>query len=154
MDNPRGRIQSLQSDANGLRAVVGIDVAAVCPRCAAGKGCGAGIFVDTGRQRHVEAVVRPGLKLQEGDLVEVSLAPDNLLRAALIVYGLPMAGAILAAALAFGLGLSELFAAMSALAGLGTGLLVGRWRLQREDCLSRFVPMVDKRLGDAVAAGG
>lgn len=154
MDNPHGRVESLQSDENGLRAVVGIDVAAACPRCAAGKGCGAGIFVDTGTRRHVEAAVRPGLQLRKGDLVEVALAPENLLRAALIVYGLPMAGAILAAAIAYALGVSELFAAISALAGLGAGLLLGRWRLRREDCLSRFVPTVDKRLGDTVTAGG
>ena len=153
MDNPHGRIESLQSDENGLRAVVGIDVAAACPRCAAGKGCGAGIFVDTGRQRHVEASVRPGLQLSEGDLVEVALAPDNLLRAALIVYGLPMAGAILAAAVAYALALGDVFAAVAALAGLGAGLLLGRWHLGRDECLSRFVPTVARRLGDTVSAG-
>jgi len=154
MDNPQGRIQSLRGDESGMHAVVGIDVAAACPRCAAGKGCGAGLFTDTGRQRQVEATVRPGLQLAEGDLVEVTLAPDNLLRAALIVYGLPMAGAVVGAMLAYALSLGDVGAAVAALAGLVAGLLLGRWRLRRQDCLSRFVPTVDKRLPGVRAAGG
>ena len=154
MENPQGRIQSLQGEQDSMRAVVGIDVAAACPRCAAGKGCGAGLFVDTGRRRQVEAAVRPGLQLVEGDLVEVALAPDNLLRAALIVYGLPMAGAIIGAILAYALSLGDISAAVAALAGLVTGLLLGRWRLRQEDCLSRFGPTGARRLSDVRTAGG
>ena len=154
MDNPQGRIQSLSGGEQGVRAIVGIDVAIACPRCAAGKGCGAGLFADTGRERRVEAAVRPGLQVAEGDLVEVVLAPDNLLRAALIVYGLPMAGAIVGALLAYALSLGDVAAALAALAGLILGLLLGRWRLRQEDCLSRFVPTVDKRLTSTSAAGG
>jgi len=137
-----------------MRAVVGIDVAAACPRCAAGKGCGAGLLADAGRQRQVEATVIEGLQLHEGDLVEVALAPDNLLRAALIVYGLPMAGAILAALLAYALSLGDVGAAAAALAGLTLGLLLGRWRLRREACLSRFVPVIEKIITDTVPTGG
>ena len=154
MENPQGRIQSLSRDERGMHAVVGIDVASACPRCAAGKGCGAGIFADTGRERQVHADVLPGLQVAEGDLVEVTLAPDNLLRAALIVYGLPMVGAIVGAVLAYWLSLGDLGAAAAALAGIGGGLLLGRWRLRRRDCLSRFVPTVEKRLYDVQAAGG
>lgn len=154
MDNPQGRIQSLRDDDGDMRAVVGVDVAAACPRCAAGRGCGAGLFTDTGRERRLEASVQPGLRLAEGDLVEVALAPDNLLRAALIVYGLPMAGAIIAAILAYALTLGDVGAALAALAGLVAGLLLGRWRLRQQDCLSRFVPTVTRRLSDATNAGG
>lgn len=148
MDNPQGRIQSLVSDANGTRAVVGIDVAAACPRCRAGKGCGAGLFSDAGRQRDVEASIAAGLELREGDLVEVALAPHNLLRAALIVYGLPLAGAVAAAALAYGLAMNDVTAAVAALVGVAAGLVSGRWRLRREACLSRFVPTVARRLSE------
>lgn len=154
MDNPQGRIQSLSGSERDVRAIVGIDVAVACPRCASGKGCGAGLFADSGRERRVEATVRPGLQLAEGDLVEVVLAPHNLLRAALIVYGLPMAGAIVGAALAYALALGDIAAASAALAGLALGLLLGRRRLRQHDCLSRFVPTVDKRLPDARAIGG
>ncbi len=117
---------SLVDRADGARAIVDIEVAAACPRCAAGKGCGAGLI--------------------SNDLVEIALAPDNLLRAAAIVYGLPMLGAVAAAALAYVLSLGDAAAAVAALAGLSAGFAIGRWRLRRISCLRRFVPSVQRRL--------
>ena len=149
MDNPQGKVESVHSDTHGTRAVVGVDVASACQRCAAGKGCGAGIFTASGKERHVEAAVRPGLQIVEGDFVEMTLAPDNLLRAALIVYGLPMAGAILGAIVAYALSLGDVGAAIAALVGLLGGLTLGRRRLRRQECLSRFVPTIDRRVGQA-----
>lgn len=153
MDNPKGRIQSLLRDDDGMRAVVDIDVAAVCPRCAAGKGCGAGLLSDAGGPRQVEVLVPPGLHVEEGDLVEVTLAPNRLLGAALIVYGLPLAGAIAAAALSYALRLGDVAAAVAAVAGLMTGLQIGRRRLSRDSCLSRFVPTIGKRVHETRTAG-
>ena len=153
MDNPRGTIESLRRDERGVHAIVGVDAAAACPRCAAGRGCGAGILVGSGARRHVEAVVRPGLELQEGDLVEIELAPDDLLRAALIVYGLPLAGALLGVAIAYALGAKDIAAVTAALAGLVAGLLLGRSRLRQKRCLSRFVPRISKPLAGTSTAG-
>ncbi|MDH3532210.1 MAG: SoxR reducing system RseC family protein [Gammaproteobacteria bacterium] len=152
MDNPQGRVQSLRNDESGTLAVVSIDVAAVCPRCAAGKGCGAGIAGSAGHPRQVEALVPPGLDIREGDLVEVTLAPNRLLRAALIVYGLPLAGAVAAATLAYALALGDVAAAVAALAGVLAGLQIGRWRLGRDSCLSRFVPTIHRRQRDDTRA--
>lgn len=146
MENPTGIIQSLVSDANGTRAIVAVDVSAACPRCASGKGCGAGLLTGRDRERRVEARIRTGDPLQQGDRVEIALAPSNLLLAAVIVYGLPMLGAVLAAALAYALALGDIAAAVAALAGLATGLTIGTWRLRQSSCLSRFVPTVEKRL--------
>lgn len=146
MDNPTGRIVSLVDSDNGARAVVVVEVAAACPRCAAGKGCGAGLLTGDGGERQVEASIRAGLSLATGDIVEISLAPDNLLHAAIIVYGLPMLGAAIGAVIAFGLSLGDAAAAIAALLGLGCGLLISRWRLQQESCLSRFVPTIERRV--------
>ena len=151
MDNPKGKIQSLISDANGTRAVIGVDVTAACPRCAAGKGCGAGFMSGGSRERQVEASIPAGLELAEGDVVEIALAPHNLLRAALIVYGLPLLGAAIAAALAYGLAMGDVAAAVAALAGLAAGLIVGHWRLRQEACLRRFVPTIERTLPDSQA---
>ena len=103
MDNPSGRVVSLVDSDDGVSAVVAVDVASACPRCAAGKGCGAGLTTGTGGRRQVEARVRNGLDIAVDDVVEISLAPDNLLHAAIIVYGLPMLGAAIGALVAFGL---------------------------------------------------
>ena len=97
MDNPTGTIHSLVADVHGARAIVEVDLSTACPRCAAGKGCGAGLLVGSSRLRQVEAAIGPGMVLAEGDSVEISLASSNLLQAALIVYGLPLFGAIGAA---------------------------------------------------------
>ena len=146
MDNPTGKIQSLIASDGAVRAVVEVDVSAACPRCAAGKGCGAGLFTGSNRKRRVEAIVGKHISLAEGDSVEISLASENLLNAALIVYGIPLFGAVTAAGLAYLLQLGDSAAAVAAVLGLGFGLLVGRWRLSRSECIENFVPYVEKRL--------
>ncbi len=146
MDKPTGRGVSLVDSDNGARSVIAVDVAAARSRRAAGKGCGAGLLTGGRGERQVEASVRAGLDLATDDVVEISLAPDNLLHAAIIVYGLPMLGASIGAVIAFGLSLGDAAAAVSAMIGLGCGLLISRWRLQQESCLSRFVPTIERRV--------
>ncbi|MDX2412561.1 MAG: SoxR reducing system RseC family protein [Woeseiaceae bacterium] len=141
---------SLADSTDGVRAVVEVKVAASCPRCASGKGCGAGIFAaNGGAAQPVEASVREGLNLSEGDVVEISLAPDNLLQAAIIVYGLPMLGAIAGATLAYAFSLRDSVAAMAALIGMAAGLVVSRWRVRQTSCLRNFVPVVERRVPDS-----
>ena len=125
-----------------------IDAAAQCPRCAAGKGCGAGIFGSRDARR-VEAVVADGLRVRAGDAVRIDLAPHNLLRAAGEVYGVPLIFGVAAAGLAYLLGAGDGPGAVAALAGLASGLALGRWRLRRAECLQRFTPMVTARLAAA-----
>ncbi len=149
MDNPTGIIQSLVSDAHGTRAVVEVDVSTACPRCAAGKGCGAGLLVGSRRLRRVEASFSADLQLAEGDNVEIALTPNNLLQAALTVYGLPMLGALAGAGLAYVLALGDAAAASAAILGLAGGLLVGKGRLRNTACLESFVPRIEKRLRSA-----
>ena len=145
MDSPRGRILELLNDGASPRAVVLIDAAAECPRCAAGKGCGAGIF-GGGDARRVEALVADGLRVRAGDAVRIDLAPRNLLRAAGEVYGAPLVCGVGAAGLAYLLGAGDGPGAVAALVGLAVGLALGRWRLRRAQCLQRFTPVVTARL--------
>lgn len=147
MNNPRGTVVSIIRDAGGARAVVEVDVEEVCARCAAGRGCGAGIMSGRPGSKRLELAVRPDLDLAEGDDVRIELAPGNVLRAALIVYGLPLAGAVCGAALAYANTLGDGGAAVLAIAGLFAGALIGRRRLGREDCLARFTPTVSGRAG-------
>jgi len=146
MDSPRGRILSVHADAAPPYAVVEIAAAPVCARCASGKGCGAGLLAGDEQPRSVEALLAQGLAVREGDSVRVQLAPRNLLRAALIVYGLPLTGAIVASAAAWLLGASEPAAVAMALVGAGLGLLIGRLRLRQARCLREFTPTVTERL--------
>lgn len=145
MQNPTGRVLSLVDSPDGMRAVVAVEQAPVCARCAAGKGCGAGILASRPGGQRIEASVPAGLALQVDDDVQVSLAPHDILRAALVVYGMPLAGALGGAALGAVAGLGDEGAVGAALLGLGAGLAASRRRLGRADCLRRFTPVVERR---------
>lgn len=146
MDNPTGIIHSVLTGADGRRAIVDVDASVVCPRCAAGRGCGAGLLSGAAQARRVAASVAADRPLVAGDRVELVLASERLLRATLIVYGLPLGGALGAAALAYLLEFQDMAAVAAAIAGLALGIMAGRWRLRQGECLRDFVPMVGKRL--------
>lgn len=146
MDNPRGRVIAVTGFAPAPHALVEVDASINCARCAEGKGCGAGLLGRTSGSRRVEALIAVGLTVGEGDEVRIELAPGNLLQASMIVYGLPLSGAVLGAALAYFSGLGELYAAMAALGGIFAGLTVARLRLQRATCLRQFTPTIVERL--------
>ena len=150
MSHPTGKVKSISTGERGTRALVEVDVRAACPRCAEGKGCGAGLFAGTDRTRTVEANVAHDLELYTGDSVELRLAPTNVLAAAGIVYGLPLLGAIVAAGGAYLLRLGDAAAAAAAVAGVVVGLTLSRRKLQEADCINDLVPTIEKKLRNAV----
>lgn len=121
--------------------------AAACPRCAAGRGCGAGLL---GPRPPTELPVKaaPGVALKPGDSVRLELVPARLLRAAWLAYGLPLAGlvggALLAAYLVPG---AEPMAVLASAGGLVTGALLGRRALSSKGQLSECVPTAAERIG-------
>lgn len=141
MDEPIATIVSI-SDGQVIALV---ERSTVCARCAAGKGCGAGLLGGKSSPARVEVKVPPSMQLQVGDRVSLSLDPADLLGAALLVYGLPLVGVV--AALAIG-GLvtngplGDVSALGLAITGLLAGLLAGRYRISRNRCLDRFVPKI------------
>jgi sigma-E factor negative regulatory protein RseC len=145
MEHPEGTVVLLESGTGAVRALVVVDPSAACPRCAAGKGCGAGILATGRGVRRVEVAVPDGMELTVGDRVALSLLPENLLTAATIAYGIPLAGAVAGAAIGLSLAAGDLGAAGAALVGLTAGILAARRRLGRSACLRRFVPVVQGR---------
>ncbi|HNP65670.1 MAG TPA: SoxR reducing system RseC family protein, partial [Woeseiaceae bacterium] len=109
MQSPHGRIISIDSD-HAEKVVVEVEAAVACRRCAQGKGCGAGLIGGPSQLRQVSALLVEGLKVQRGDSVSLELAPGNLLRAASIVYGLPLVGALSGALLALVMDIGDLAA--------------------------------------------
>ncbi|MGB5625274.1 MAG: SoxR reducing system RseC family protein [Woeseiaceae bacterium] len=146
MEHPRGRIISVQHSELPPYALVEVDTMVQCARCAAGKGCGAGLLGGTTGSRRVEALIGAGLTVSEGDEVRIELEPRNLLQASLIVYGVPLVSAIVAAALAYSADLGDLDAALAALGGIVAGLLFVRFRLRKANCLRQFTPTVIERI--------
>jgi len=146
MENPKGTV--LAVDLEGLRPAARVEVAAAftCARCASGKGCGAGIFGDKGGNRRIDALIATGITVHEGDEVRIELAPRQILGAAVIVYGLPLAGAVLAAAAAYAAGLGDVTASFAGLAGIVAGILEARRRLRMSSDLCEFTPTIVERL--------
>jgi sigma-E factor negative regulatory protein RseC len=133
-------VTALSSDI----ATVAVRRSDVCARCALGKGCGAGLLY-TGDGIVEMTLPQPATgTLAVGDEVQIGLEPVNLLRAALLAYGLPMAGTVLALLLAalWPGTLNDAEAVVVALLGLGAGLVEGRRRLRRARCLEQFVPRI------------
>ena len=149
MQNPQGHVVSVRSDDSGTRAIVEVDSVVVCERCESGKGCGAGLLGRESGEKRVEAVVAENLTVESGDLVSVVLAPRNILRAAVIVYGYPLFGAVSAASIVFGAGLGDAYGAIAALIGLVSGILLARLRLGNTRCLRDFTPTIVDRLSPA-----
>lgn len=145
MTDPQGTIVEIIRDHRGIRALVDVEAAAVCSRCASGRGCGAGIFPARQGFRRLNVMLPEDLDFAPGDVVSIELAPGKVLRAALIVYGLPLAGAAAGAALAYALALGDAGAAAFAIGGLLVGALTGRRRLGDDACLARFTPRVARR---------
>lgn len=146
MENPRGRVINIMRADPSPHALVEVDAAISCARCLQGKGCGAGLLGGKTGSRRVDALIAAGLDLREGDEVRIELAPTNLLHAAFIVYGFPLAGAILGVVVAYLASLGELYAALTALGGIVAGLLAARVRLRDSSCLRKFTPTIVERL--------
>ncbi|MFQ5546921.1 MAG: SoxR reducing system RseC family protein [Woeseia sp.] len=127
-------------------ATVSVDAAQVCARCAAGKGCGAGLLTGANQARLIDVEVAVGLELRAGDKVRLTLAPAQLLRAAVFAYGLPLLGVIAALAVAWFIygAIDDGSAVVLAMAGLLAGALSGRYFLNQDRCLKNLVPTVSK----------
>ncbi len=146
MENPRGRILAVLNDTNPPRAVVEVTASLRCARCVAGKGCGAGLVGGSSEPRRIDALISSGVDVREGDEVRIELAADDLLHASLLAYGLPLVGALTGAGIAWTLGLGDLASAAVALGGIAVGLLFGRHRLRRGNCLEQLTPTITERL--------
>ena len=143
MNSPVGTIVSI---ADG-HATVSVDAAAICARCAAGKGCGAGLLAGSNRSRFVDVPLTAGMQFKAGDEVRLSLEPSHLLRAAIFAYGLPLGGVILALGIAGYLNqsLDDRFAVVLAVAGLVAGVLFGRHLLSKDACLRNLALTITTR---------
>ena len=140
MDTPAGKVIAVRRSATGTHVTVDVDASAVCPRCAEGKGCGAGLFGGRRQGRRIEAEFASDSAVSSGDVVRLHLAPRSVLRASLIVYGWPLAGALAGAAAAYAAGFGDAAAALLALLGMAAGAFLVRRRLARGDCLRDFTP--------------
>lgn len=142
---------------DSAEVTVEVETMVACARCAAGKGCGAGLLVGPARKKQITVPHTNGLRLRRGDLVLLTMHPRRLLRAAVLAYGLPLFAAILALLLGNWLrnGLDDAAAVSLAAVGLAAGLLVGRRGLRQagSGCAASWMPVISERLAAVDRAG-
>lgn len=138
------------------------DAQQACPRCAEGRGCGGGLLggLLRDRLRHVRAV-GDAAGLAIGDRVVIGLAETTLLKAALAMYLLPLAGVVIGALLArYLVGAGEAGTIVGAVAGFATALLLVRRYGARRVADPTFHPRIlgrceltAPRVGTTIMAG-
>lgn len=145
MESPVGKIVSIDND----HATVEVERIAACARCAAGKGCGAGLLSGSSKAAMFEVALSPHSHFSAGDEVRLKLEPAHLLRATILVYGLPLAGMLLGvgAGSLISRPLTDGVAVTYTLAGLAAGFVAGRWQLNRNHCLKHFIPKIEDPAG-------
>lgn len=102
---------------------------ATCPRCAAGRGCGGGVFgrlVGGGPRR---VLVDDPIGLGPGEVALIGLSGASLLRAVLETFAWPLLGLFLAASLPAA-GSAEALVALAGLGGLALGIALARMRVR------------------------
>ncbi len=126
-------VRDVRTTAAGRVADLSFDPVPACPRCAEGRGCGAGLFGRTSRKGIVSVPLAPSVELIPGQPVRLSLGERTLLGAALLVYGQPLAGAAIASVAAWIAGANDRLSVLAALAGLVAGIASARYRIAALD---------------------
>lgn len=126
-----GVVRSVRAGSGGPTAAITVQAPATCPRCAEGRGCGAGLFGRRSRYSRIDVPVPDGIELYPGDAVSLDLDERDLLRASMLVYGWPLAGSVLGSVVAWFAGAGDSASALAALGGLAVGVVAARHRLRR-----------------------
>ena len=145
MERAKGRICALR----GASATVRVETGISCPRCASGKGCGAALLQGGEREVQIDIDLPPGVTPAIGDTVRLAISPVYLLNAALVAYGLPLAGMVLFAGLSLWLAGDdkEWVSVAAALSGLLAGTVLGRRLMNNRRLCRQFRPEYDGMIG-------
>ena len=113
--------QAIVTRREGRRIELELLRQSACDPCQLKQGCGTGSLGRLLGHRRRPLVLETEQALQPGDRVEIGLAEAALVKASLLVYGLPLAGLILFGMSAVSLNLADWLVALASLAGLFAG---------------------------------
>ncbi|MCH8479038.1 MAG: SoxR reducing system RseC family protein [Wenzhouxiangella sp.] len=88
----------VERDGDGRRWLR-FDKLSSCQRCLSGQGCGAGVFSRLFARGHARLAMPPGRFFKPGQRVRVGIPSSTLVLMAMLLYGLPLGGFLLAATL-------------------------------------------------------
>ena len=135
--------------ANGV-AWVRCESQAGCARCAAGEGCGAGLFARLLGGRLQELPVRLSASAARepvpGEWVLIGLSTSAVQNASFLMYGLPLVGLLVGAVLGSIARENDLAALLGVVIGLAGGLALARWCAGRVTDHGNLQPIILRSL--------
>lgn len=113
-----------------------------CQSCAARKGCGQSALAKLGQQQknHVRAL--NAFDLHVGDEVVIGVPEDVVMKGTLVAYLMPLVLMLVASIAADSFTQSDLWVALSGLAGLAVGFLLVRVHFHAVSSDRRYQPLV------------
>jgi sigma-E factor negative regulatory protein RseC len=134
--------QAIVTGLDGNWAMVKMQRQSACSSCELSSGCGTGAIGRLLGHRSKPVMIKNEHQLKQGDSVVLGLPEDALLKASLLIYGLPLLGLIAGGILAgLSIGESELAVFVFAATGFVTGLQVSA-RLASKRYSNQFSPKI------------
>lgn len=162
MNDPAIPLELITERARVLRVAhdvvwVRCESQAGCARCAAGQGCGGGLFARLlrGRLQELPVALPPefSARIAVGDTVLIGLSVAAVQNASLLLYGVPLAG-LLVGAVVGQVGGNDAFALAGAAAGLLAGLSLARVLAARSARHGGLEPVLLRTLASGEACPG
>lgn len=134
--------QATVTGLDGNWALIQMQRQSACSHCELSNGCGTGVIGRLLGLRSKPVKIKNEYQLKPGDSVILGLPEEALLKASLLIYGLPLLGLIVGGMLAFWItGKSDLYAFVFASAGFVTGFQISA-RLARKQYSNQFSPQI------------
>lgn len=133
---------------NGDVAWVRCETQSGCARCAAGQGCGGGLFSRLLRGRLQELPVTTEIAVQPGDWVLIGLSTSAVQNASALLYGCPLAGLLAGTIIGSQLSPGDATTLIGLAAGLAAGLVLAHRLATRLAGKSALQPVLLRRLNE------
>lgn len=121
---------------------VELDAGDSCGGCSAKAGCGQRLFVRKSAEKYRRFLIRSELPLETGEAVTIEMDESAVLKASLLVYGLPLLALLVCLMVTAALGLSDVQVAAFTLLGLILAALSVKTLSSRLSCNPRYHPQI------------
>lgn len=133
--------QAIVTRCNGKQVELELQRGSACGQCEMNRGCGTGALGRLLGKRSRPLVIETNHVLKPGDRLQLGLSESALVKASLMMYGLPLLGMIAAGLLASLVALSDALVALVAGIGFIAGFKIAAYfsRTLEQDRLTPYI---------------
>ena len=143
--------QATVTGCDGGRIEVRLERQSACGGCQLSQGCGVGAIGRLLGKSDRPLVIDSKQRFEPGDRLQLMLSEGALVRASLLVYGLPLLGGLIAALAAASAGLTDPLVLVFSIAGFYLGLKIAARRARRLENSPVTPYIIDIQLNPAAA---